>query len=235
MEPIDAATGLVRQRFPHAVAAFLGGTVLSPARTAMSDLDIVVVRPDGETYRETVRHHGWPVELFVSTLDTYPRFLDREVTARRSPLAHMVGHGAILVDVDGYASRLRAEAVELLRRGPAPVSAEELEDLRYGLSDLLDDLAGATDPDETAAIATLLFTQTAVAALTLRGAWLGTGKWLARQLRTADREVHDALMTAFRAAVAGEKDALARVAGGILDRAGGRLLEGYRREATFGR
>jgi hypothetical protein len=233
VEPIDAATDLVRHRFPHALAAFLGGTVLSPARTPTSDLDIVVVRPDGETYRETVRHHGWPVELFLSTPVTYERILGREVAARRSPLAHMVGRGAIIVDSDGTAARLQAEAAELLRQGPPPVSAEHVEDLRYGLSDLLDDLTGATDVDESTAIATRVFTETALLALTLHGAWLGTGKWLARHLRAADPGLHDTLMAAFRTAVAGEKAALTEVTGEVLDRAGGRLMEGYRREKRF--
>jgi hypothetical protein len=43
MDPVDDARALVAERFPDAVAAFIGDGVLSSRRTATSDLDIVVV------------------------------------------------------------------------------------------------------------------------------------------------------------------------------------------------
>jgi hypothetical protein len=110
VDPVDAATRLVTGRFPEAVAAVLGGSVLSAARTATPDLDVVVIRPDGHrAYRETLRHDGWPVELFVHTPATYAGFVRREVAARRSPLLHMVGGGVVLVDGDGTAARMRSD------------------------------------------------------------------------------------------------------------------------------
>jgi hypothetical protein len=121
----------------------------------------------------------------------------------------------------------------LLDEGPPPLSAEELEDHRYGLSALLDDLTGADDADEIAFIAVPVFNATALLAITLHGRWLGTGKWLGRQLRAADPQLHRDLMAAFRQAVTGDEAALAGVAERVLDRAGGRLTEGYRRDKLF--
>ena len=57
MEPLPAAQALVASAFPDALAAFLGGNVLSARRTATSDLDILVVVPGPPApYRETIRY-----------------------------------------------------------------------------------------------------------------------------------------------------------------------------------
>jgi hypothetical protein len=237
-DPTATAAALVRERFPEAVAAFLGATVLTAARTSTSDLDIVVLRPQGHpAFRETLRYAGWTVELFVFTPAVYQDFVAREVAARRSPLLHMVGRGVPLRDVDGSGAALRAEAQVLLAQGPPPADAQEVADLRYGLSDLLDDLdgatgrAGAVDPAEVAFIAVAHFTAAARLALTVAGAWQGSGKWLGRMLRATDPSLHAALVHAFGEAVAGRVGPLRRVGYEVLDRAGGRLIEGYHKSA----
>lgn len=232
MRPIDVATGLVAKRFPEALAAFLGAGVLSDARTPTSDLDIVVVRPDGhDVFRETLRHAGWPVELFVHTPSSFEAFVTREIAERRSPMLYMVARGAVLIDTDGTGTRLRAEADRRWRQGPPPATPAELEDLRYGVSDLLDDLDGATDPDEILFIATRLFTDAALLVLMAAGAWLGGGKWLGRRLREVDAALHARLTGGLRSAAAGDRAPLRAAGYEVLDRAGGRLMEGYRRQA----
>jgi len=232
VDPINIAATLVAKRFPEALAAFLGGSVLTAARTTTTDLDIVVIRPDGhDTFRETLRYREWPVELFVSTPTTYARFLHREIAARASPLLHMVGHGVILADSDGSAIRLRHDAAQRITQGPDPATPQQIDDLRYRLSDLLDDLDGATDPDETIVIATAIFTAIAELVLTVGGYWLAGGKWLGRRLRTADPDLHTALLDAFRGAAGGDPRSLRAIGYQVLDRVGGRLLEGYHRIA----
>jgi hypothetical protein len=75
MEPIVAASRLVEERFAQCRVAFLSNTVLSSRRTPTSDWDVVVVL-DGPPapYRETVRAHGWIVELFVHSKESLPLF-----------------------------------------------------------------------------------------------------------------------------------------------------------------
>jgi hypothetical protein len=70
MDPTAAARALVLERFPGARAAFLGGGVLSPRRTATSDLDIVVIDATLGPFRESLRWQGWPAELFVHRIET---------------------------------------------------------------------------------------------------------------------------------------------------------------------
>jgi hypothetical protein len=225
-DPVADAQALVAERFPGARAAFLGGGVLSARRTSTSDLDIVVVI-DGPPapYRESLRWRGWPVELFVHRLGTIDAWFAKDVARRTPNLPKMCADGAILVDTDGTGAAIRARAQALLAAGPPPISTADLNAHRYGLTDLLDDLAGSTDSGETIIICWYILKSTAELALLTAGAWLGGGKWLLRELRQLDLALADELLAARENPVE-----LARVADQVLDRAGGRLWTGYRQQ-----
>jgi hypothetical protein len=187
MDPVADARALVAERFPDARAAFLGGGVLSARRTATSDLDIVVILTGPPApFRESVRWGGWPVELFVHDRVSLERFFARDAERRKPSLARMVADGATLTDRDGSAAACRDRAQSVLAAGPSAPTAAELELRRYGLTDLLDDLAGSTDEGETAVIGWTIWTQTAELALLVAHSWMGGGKWLLRELRAAD-------------------------------------------------
>jgi hypothetical protein len=53
-----------------------------------------------------------------------------------------VADGITLTDRDGTAARYQAQARAVLTAGPPVLTVAELERCRYGLTDLLDDLAG---------------------------------------------------------------------------------------------
>ncbi|MBE1577247.1 hypothetical protein ACFORH_08715 [Amycolatopsis roodepoortensis] len=115
------------------------------------------------------------------------------------------------------------------------MSAADLEDRRYLLTDLLDDLDGAGDPDELVFIADRLLIAVAELVLLTGGRWRSHGKWLLRRLREADPEICRELLLGYRQVVcAGDPAPLWRVAAGVLDGVGGRLLVGYRRDAPAG-
>ncbi len=154
-------------------------------RTATSDLDIVVLlRGAPAPYRASFRHDDWPVELFVHTEETWSAYVEREIRKRRSPLLWMCADGLLLFDTDGVGARLNDEAQRLAAAGPPPVSAEEIDDRRYAITDLLDDLSGSADQSERLFIATELVGRTGELALAIGGSWSGGGKWLARRLES---------------------------------------------------
>jgi hypothetical protein len=223
MDPVEDARALVSARFPAALAAFLGGGVLSPRRTATSDLDIVVVLAGPPApYRESVHWRGWPTETFVNDLDSLELFFAKDTARRRPSLARMCTEGVVLADA-GVAAQVRARAHAVLAAGPPAITGAELEDRRYGLTDLIDDLAGSTDPGETAVIGWNVWVATAELALIQAGAWLGTAKWLLRELRAADADLADRMVAAI-----GASRQLIDLADEVLDRAGGRRWDGYR-------
>ena len=229
MNPVADARALVSERFPAARAAFLGGGVLSDRRTATSDLDIVVIIGGPPApYRESLRWRGWPVELFVHHAETVPVWFAKDVARRRPTLARMCTDGEVLIDADGTAAAVRDLAESVLADGPPAVEQRELEARRYGLTDLLDDLAGSTDPGETMLIRWNVFVETAELALLLAGAWLGSGKWLLRELRSADPVLAGQLLAAHD-----RSTELAELAELVLARGGGRLWAGYRQQGNL--
>jgi len=234
---LEAATSsartLVASRFPDALAAWLAGSVVAGTATATSDLDVTVLLAGPPApFRESLRHDGWPVELFVHTAESVDLWLGRDRERRRPTLARLIGGGARLVDVGGAAEPVEQRCRDFLLAGPAPLTDSERDDLRYALSDQLDDLADASDPAIRAAVAIQVWQSTAELLLAERGCWWGTGKWLVRELTAYDRRfgtrygprLHGGLVTAIH----GDPTLLVEAATEVLEASGGRLWEGYR-------
>ncbi|WP_328333370.1 nucleotidyltransferase domain-containing protein [Streptomyces sp. NBC_00455] len=149
----------------------------------MSDLDIVVLLYGAPApYRASSHHGGWPVELFVHTEATWSAYVEREVRKRRSPLLWMCADGLLLFDTDGVGTRIAAEARNLTTAGPPSAPGEELDERRYAITDLLDDLAGSADQTERLFMVNELSRRAGELALAIAGSWGGGGKWLARRL-----------------------------------------------------
>lgn len=235
-EAVESARRLVAERFPEASAAWLAGSVVLGRATATSDLDVTVVRPAGPAYRESLEYAGWPVELFVHTADSVRTFVARDRARRRPTMARLVSTGVVLVDRDGAGAALAEECADAVAAGPPPLTVAERDALRYGLTDLLDDLAGGGDPAPVAATAVAAWQQAAELLLATEGRWGGSGKWLVRELEAYDDATGSAytprLHAGLVAAVRGEAEALVAVAEEVLGRAGGRLWAGYRAGAA---
>ncbi|XVV17317.1 nucleotidyltransferase domain-containing protein [Actinoplanes sp. CA-131856] len=216
MEPVDVARELVLDRFPEADWALLTGSVLTADRTAGSDLDIVVMRADGPAFRESLRHRGWPVELFVQNPEKLAEFLGRELAARKPSTHRMLARGAVLV---GDPGDLPARCARVLAEGPGPLPQDEKDRLRYGLTDLLDDLKHVADPGERLVLTSAVWTEAGRAALAFAGWWVSGGKWLLRELRELDPALADRWLAA--------RDEPAAFAAEVLAANGGPLFEGF--------
>ena len=233
-DPREAARRLVAGRFPDAVQAWLAGSVVQGGATATSDLDVTVVLPEGAggaPYRHSVRHEGWPVELFVHTAASARHYVARDVERGRPTMARLVAAGVPLLPGDGGAD-LRAECARVLAAGPGPLPTADLDARRYALTDLLDDLRGGGPERLAAAVSVAAWHAAAELLLLAAGRWSGTGKWLVRELEAYDAAAGSAwtprLHAGLVAAVGGERGPLAAVVAEALDEVGGPLWEGYR-------
>jgi predicted nucleotidyltransferase len=229
MDSLDAARAIVAERYDGCDVALLAGSVVRGQATATSDLDIVIVDARlAVPYRESFVAHGWPVEAFVNTPESYRRFFASDAERRTPSLPAMCAEGVVLRDRDGLAERIKMEARDWLARGPAPLSAREIRDARYALTDRLDDFIGATRRDEGMFAAHALATLAAEFVLAAHRAWSGRGKWLIRALRRFDPETAERLATALEAYYRGErKDELIAFVDDALAPFGGRLFVGY--------
>lgn len=223
-DPVAVARCVVRGLFGAVRWAVLSGGVLTDDRTPGSDLDIVVVvEPQpGVPYRRSLTFAGWPVELFVQDQAALEHYLAKDLARRQPSLQRMCATGVLPTDPHPHHQRVQADCAAVLAAGPPPLPGTELAALRYGLSDLLDDLTYSTDAGERAVITAVCWLRTAELALQAGGHWLGGGKWLLRELRDHDPRLAERWLSARH-----DPDAVAALAGQILDYAGGRLFDGY--------
>lgn len=233
-DPLEAARAFVDRQWPESDTAFVAGSVIRGEGTATSDLDLVVVGPDGP-YRESFRAYGWPIEAFVHTPASLTSFFEGDAKRRRPSLPTMVAEGRVVRDRTGRAETYRTEAHRLLAAGPAPLPPDELETQRYMVTDLLEDLEGATRRDETVAIAGVLAEAAAGLWFDTHGHWRGTAKWLPRALRQADAAQAERLFDALEALYRRDDRAmLIQYVDDVLAAVGGRLFEGYARGKAEG-
>jgi predicted nucleotidyltransferase len=221
----DVARELVLELYPEARAAWLGGSVARGDATPTSDLDITVLH-DGPSKRRSLEYGGWPVELFVHNEKSLRYFADKDQARRQPTMMRLVGESVVLVDADGSGARLQQEFVAEVAAGPKPLSADELSLLRYTITDLLEDLAGAVG-DVRLAVASVLWQEAARLLLTGAGHWSGTGKGLLREVTTYDVAHGTDHATALLDGVRALDDRLVLAVDRVLAEHGGRLFAGF--------
>lgn len=231
-DPIATATGFVSRRYVEALAAFVGGSVIRGQGTATSDLDLVVVVATAPPapFRETQVFDEWIIEAFVHSRETLAIWAARDAADRKPVLAQLVTEGRIIAD-RGPAASIRVEMQQLLDRGPAALSNEELERLRYGISDSADDLAGGPPGLERISVVASLVNDLIRLELETAGQWSGGGKWIIRRLAELDPVLSRRLTDAAAAALT-DPTALVSLAEERLDHHGGRLMHGFRADGT---
>jgi hypothetical protein len=180
-------------------------------------------------YRETFEHDGWVVEAFVHTRSSLDRFWASDAERRVCSLLRMCLESEVLVDRDDAAGEIRSAAAPLMVQGPPPYTDAERAAARYGLTDLLDDVAGCDREDELVYLAGLVVQDVATAALVSAGHWAGRGKALARALRAVEPDLAERLVNGHRHVVVyGDTAVLHRAAVDVLLRIGGPLMDGHR-------
>jgi hypothetical protein len=140
----------------------------------------------------------------------------------------MCAEGIILREQNGSAQRIKQEAQALLDQGPEPVSGAEVRQLRYQLTDHLDDLTGSARPAESFFIAAMVAELATELILGYQRQWIGKGKWVIRALHAFDTQLAQRLTDALESfSQRGAKDQLISFAEEALQLVGGRLFDGY--------
>lgn len=220
----------VEADFPECRAAFLAGSVVRGEGTATSDLDVVIITDrEGTPYRESFVRDGWPVEVFVHSEHSILDYFERDIKRYQPSLQQMCAEGLLLRDTDGVGARTKEEARRQLEAGPEPLTPEELERLRYTVSDLLDDFTGSVRDEETYFISHDLAEASVRLLLLSNSRWPGGGKWILRALRAFDPIMADKLKSALTGLYkSGDKVGLEAFTESVLAPMGGRLFEGFR-------
>ncbi|GIQ68106.1 nucleotidyltransferase domain-containing protein [Xylanibacillus composti] len=215
-------------RYPHAAAIVLGGSHANGTANPRSDVDIAVIDNSVDAaYRESNIVEGKPVEWFVFTEKALPRFF-RE--ARRTALPtvlRLLACGRWLESSHGC-RRWHSRAALFLAAGPAGWSLDEMNQARYELTELLEDLEENRDRIERLVVAQQLGVRLIRFYLRTEACWLGEGKWLWRMLELYNRGMASRYAAALdRLGREDDELPLIRLADEILDANGGRWFDGY--------
>ena len=225
------AQNLLTERFSKAKAAFVAGSVIRKEATPSSDIDFVIVYDTAllpKAYRHSLIREGWPIELFVQNTNSVAYFFKQEIACGFPALIDMVAHGMIGISENDYAFRLQEKALELERAGPASLSVEEINQRRYGITDILDDIVSYKTVSELHGSLCQLYQELADFYLRANQKWSGRGKSLVRAFKKAFPELSGKYETAFEQAFGGNVKPLSELADHLLLPFGGRLWANWK-------
>jgi hypothetical protein len=229
-DPIAAANSLLVERFPAAAIAFLAGSVVRGEQTAASDLDIVVIFERlPNAYRDSLTWKEWPVELFVHDSETLRYFCEVECWRVGVPsLPAMISEGVALPRTNDLSKELKAYANLLLAAGPKPWGEREVNDSRYAITDLVEDMRAPHSLDELHACAARLYPLVADHYLRSRQLWSARGKSILRRVDAVAPEFGSVFREAFRQLFrSGATEQVFALCAEVLKPNGGWLFDGY--------
>lgn len=232
LSPEAAVRKLHAERFPDARCLLLAGSFVRGHATSTSDLDVVVLyeqRPHAS--RASFVFEGYPVEVFVHDPQTLRAFQLDDIASGRPSMTQMVREGIPIPASSPWVEAIKREADMLYERGPKPLSTEQVDAHRYGISDLLEDLVGAADYRERVAIGVRLYEQLSDFYFRSQDRWSAAGKWIPRLMAEEGRVGGD-FLAAFDALLRDDDpDPILAWARSLLALHGGPLFAGYRRDA----
>ncbi|REJ06640.1 nucleotidyltransferase domain-containing protein [Microbacterium bovistercoris] len=227
MDFTAATERFVAAHFPGATTVIVGGSTARGERTASSDIDLLLIGEELFTGDQTsaASTHAFEdevFEVFAYTAAGFAEWAQRGVDQHRPVIVHMLVEGCVVRE-GAELDELREHWADVLEAGPELTEVEAVF-RRYVITDVLDDLRDAADPLERHVLASVLFERTAELMLLAEGQWLGTGKWLPRRLRVLETDRVEALSAPL---LAGDYGTLANRVQAELDRAGGRMQDGF--------
>lgn len=176
------------------IAINLAGSVASGEADARSDIDLYIIIGGDMRHRDQRLFGGVPAELFFNPAARARRALEQDQLEGQAPGVKMMAFGHIIYDPEGVFARLRAEALDVMEKGPA-VPEETITFRRYTAVDQMDNALDVADRDP--ATAQLLATEAVSQAIAVwfieRGGWMPRAKDRLGALRDVDPEGADAV------------------------------------------
>lgn len=225
---------IVESKFSKAQVCFCAGSIVRGEGTETSAIDLVVVFPHLEkAWRESFLFEGWPVEAFVHDPATLNYFF-QEVDAKSGvpSLPQMVVEGLVAWGENATANELKLAAKKIIEAGPAPLSADDIRNRIYGISDLIDDLKAPRSRAEAVGIGVRLYDSLGDFILRSQGHWSGDGKQISRALLKHLPNMHADFVQAFENFFAeNNSNWVIQLAEKAVNPFGGLIFNGYKREA----
>ncbi|ASF38068.1 nucleotidyltransferase [Halobacillus halophilus] len=224
-DAFHTARAFIDLYFPACQIAVLSGSVVRGEETHSSDLDIVII--DQEPFRKSYYYCEWPIEAFVHNENSLEDAFFIETQHGVPLMTRMCAEGTVLKG-GKEAEKIIEEAQGSLLEGPSALSPSKLDELRYAISDKLDDLEGSTMPEEDIYSVSALIESLHQFILRINQKWVGEGKWMYRSLKNYDEALAGQLTKCLQSFYTRqEKGELIKFVDEILAPHGGRLFHDY--------
>lgn len=232
--PHSTLLKLLSERYPHAKAAFWGGSVARETANDGSDLDIVIIYESlPHAYREAFVYNGWPIDAFVNDVETLNYFFEQSRQGNGiSGLMQMINTGIALMPDHALTNTVKALAQKLKAEGPARWDQDRINHERFLITDILEDIKHPNTRGEMLLSAAHLIDPLMQFYLRANHQWSASGKALLRTLTAINPTLAQEAITSFDHLIqTGDAAALEQVAYNMLAPFGGFLWDGYRSNA----
>ncbi|HYX39135.1 MAG TPA: hypothetical protein VE954_39025 [Oligoflexus sp.] len=235
-DPVAAARNIVKQRFPDAVCAFASGDWQKREETPYSIVSIVVIMTRVQTaYRESLRVDQMPMEVFVYDPESWDYLgLKKDRAKGDASVAQIMAQGEPLLPGSAMASEMQQRAKAVLAAGPSPLQEDQIHEMRYRISVLMNELRAPRSHGEAMGSLGVLHETLADFYLRGRGLWSASGSDIPKALQAADAEFAKRWQRVFTSAFMGDRSAVMSLVDEVLEPHGGFLFDGHVRRAPDG-
>jgi hypothetical protein len=185
-----------------------------------------------QKHRIWIYINDFPVETFVHDVESLNQYLEKERKKAFSPLMQMIVEGIEIPKPCKLSAELKKFARETKERKPPKFNKEELDRMRYSITNFVDDLRQPRSKFELTATGTALYTALSEFYFRSNDLWLAKHKSIPRELKNADVAFQERFCLAFEDLFAnGQSEKVIRLAEEVLKAHGGFLFDGYRNDA----
>ncbi len=140
----------------------------------------------------------------------------------------MVAQGIEIPSPSEFSLRLKEIAQQKLAQGPVRLTIQEIDNYRFLITDLLDDIASPACKHEQMSAVMLLYAQLATFYLRAHNQWTGEGKILVRRLELYNEHMAQKFYKSFdHFFKTYDPQLILHLADEILEPWGGRIWDGY--------
>jgi predicted nucleotidyltransferase len=222
-DAIDTSRHFVIDKFPHAIVAFLGGSWARGQAHIGSDLDICVVDAKlPKLFFEGLTFENWIIDLCAIPQERVPSFLFDAARYRSAPIPNQIIDALVIYGDPKIGADIKNQAMEVISRGPSPLTPTERTNLQWELTVLVENLRHASS-ELVISLAAMCHTRLGSAILDIAGTWRADRKALPHTLRSIDPKFSDRLDQALRLACTGKATEMIEIGYEVLSRLGGPL------------
>jgi predicted nucleotidyltransferase len=232
---IEITNKIRNEKHPDSDSLILAGSIIRNEGTKYSDLDIVVIyKCLPKAYRESFTYNGVLVETFVHDPETVDFFLNKfDKVNNSSTLAQMIVEGIEIPYSTPLSREIKKRANECILIGPNGLDEQTTQNMRYAITNLIDDIREFKNKPELFGTLSSLYTSLSEFYFKANGYWAGSDKYVSRLMKKYNADLEKNFFDAFYTSIMnGNVDKVIKITEDILRPFGVFLIDGYRFDAT---